>query len=215
MFLSFSVCFSESLHFVRTGILAQLVEERDACGVGFIANLSQKPSHGILAQAVEACNCMEHRGATSADNVSGDGAGIMTAIPWKLYSSMIDPTKHSNKDGSIAAAVGQIFLPQNPEDAKIAIDSVETSVKAAGLKLVGWRDVPVDPEYLGDLSRDFVPTIKQVVVTAGDGQQFKDQEEMDKTLYEARRKMHGLFRMNSYEGAYVCSFSTRTIVTDA
>lgn len=201
-----------SVYSTDQGILAQLVEERDACGVGFIANLSQKPSHGILAQAVEACNCMEHRGATSADNVSGDGAGIMTAIPWKLYSSMIDPTKHSNKDGSIAAAVGQIFLPQNPEDAKIAIDSVETSVKAAGLKLVGWRDVPVDPEYLGDLSRDFVPTIKQVVVTAGDGQQFKDQEEMDKTLYEARRKMHGLFRMNSYEGAYVCSFSTRTIV---
>merc|ERR1711871_1607123 len=202
-----------SVYSTDQGILSQLVEDRDACGVGFIANLSQKPSHSILAQAVEACNCMEHRGATSADNISGDGAGILTSIPWKLFSSIIDPSKHSNKDGSVAAAVGQIFLPRDPENVKVAMASVESSIEAVGLKVVGWRDVPSDPTYLGALSRDFVPTIKQVVVTAGDGQQFDNQEQLDKTLYDARRKMQGLFRMNSFHNeAYVCSLSSRTIV---
>ena len=58
------------------GIPMALVEERDACGVGFIASLNQKASHSIVKQALDACTCMEHRGASSADNISGDGAGI-------------------------------------------------------------------------------------------------------------------------------------------
>ena len=74
---------------VDDGILAQMVEDRDACGVGFIlASLNQKRTHSILKQALNALGCMEHRGATSADNVSGDGAGVSTDIPWKLFDKV-------------------------------------------------------------------------------------------------------------------------------
>ena len=95
---------------VEDGILAQMVEDRDACGVGFIASLNQKKTHRILKQALNALGCMEHRGATSADNVSGDGAGVSTDIPWKLFDK-VDLEKVTNIDGSIASAVAQIFLP--------------------------------------------------------------------------------------------------------
>lgn len=92
------------------GILAQITEERDACGVGFIASLSNKASHSILKQALEACSCMEHRGASSADNISGDGAGVLTGIPWKLLKDIIDPNKHKNKDGSPGCAISMVSL---------------------------------------------------------------------------------------------------------
>ena len=91
------------------GVPAALVEERDACGVGFIASLNQQSSHSILKQALNALGCMEHRGATSADNVSGDGAGVSTEIPWKLFDK-IDENGVKNGDGSIAAAVAMVFL---------------------------------------------------------------------------------------------------------
>jgi glutamate synthase (ferredoxin) len=65
-----------------------------------------------VKQALDACTCMEHRGATSADNISGDGAGVMTAIPWELFSGMCDPSKTLNQDGTTACAVGMVFLPR-------------------------------------------------------------------------------------------------------
>lgn len=64
-----------SVYSSAQGIPAALVEERDACGVGFIARLNNQPSHDIVKQALAALTCMEHRGASSADNISGDGAG--------------------------------------------------------------------------------------------------------------------------------------------
>ena len=101
-----------SVYSSKEGIPAALVEERDACGVGFIASLNNKPSHYTLTQAVQALTCMEHRGATSADNISGDGSGIMSSIPWKLFANICDPTKVSNKDGTIGCGVGMLFLPR-------------------------------------------------------------------------------------------------------
>ena len=110
------------------GVPAALVEERDACGVGFIASLNQKSSHDILRQALNALGCMEHRGATSADNISGDGAGVSTDIPWKLFDN-IDKDEVKNGDGSIAAAVAMIFLPKDGEESVAMKFIEETAAK--------------------------------------------------------------------------------------
>jgi glutamate synthase (ferredoxin) len=68
-------------------------------------------SHDVVKQALDACSCMEHRGASSADNISGDGAGVMTAIPWELFSSSaVNHQAVKNLDGSIATAVGMMFF---------------------------------------------------------------------------------------------------------
>ena len=78
---------------------------------GFIASVQNELIHDILKQALEACNCMEHRGATSTDNISGDGADVMTAIPIKLFSYFGDEVDVKNSDDPSGFAVGMVFLP--------------------------------------------------------------------------------------------------------
>ena len=146
------------------GVPAALVEERDACGVGFIASMDQRKSHDILKQSLNALTCMEHRGATSADNISGDGAGIMTDIPWKLYEKEggVDPAAVKNADGSNASGVGMIFLPN--DDTEGAIEVVNAAAEKLGLNVLMWRDVPTDDNVLGQLSAGSVPVVKQIVL---------------------------------------------------
>ena len=92
--------------------LVSIEKERDACGVGFIADVNNIASHKIVVQALEALTCMEHRGACSADRDSGDGAGITTAIPWNLFQkSLKDQNRIIQLDDSIG--VGMLFLPSN------------------------------------------------------------------------------------------------------
>ena len=109
---------------------------------------------------------MEHRGATSADNISGDGAGVMTAIPWRLFSDICDPNAILNEDGTPACAVGMAFLPREADKLSEAVKMVENIVTLSGMRVAGWRQVPVDGSVLGSLSADFVPTIRQIVLTA-------------------------------------------------
>lgn len=94
--------------------LNDIISERGACGVGFIANLKNEPSFKIIRDALTALGCMEHRGGCGADNDSGDGAGLMSAIPWDLYNNWASkqglPSLDSSKTG-----VGMIFLPKNEQ----------------------------------------------------------------------------------------------------
>ena len=155
---------------------------------------------------------MEHRGATSSDNISGDGSGIMSAIPWDLFSNICNPKSVLNADGSIATAVGMIFLPRNPERLQKITNMIENVLSRNNLKIVGWRDVPVDSSVLGVLSADFVPTIKQVVVQASAEHIPPSSKEFNKILYDCRREIHGYFRKEKDPESYVCSFSSQTIV---
>jgi len=114
-----------------------LVEERDACGVGFITHRQNIASHEILAKALTALTCLEHRGGCSADQDSGDGAGILTAIPWELLaqenSNAIDFSHLSNM------AVGMIFFPQDATAAKAAKTAFEQIAAEEKLNILGWE----------------------------------------------------------------------------
>jgi glutamate synthase (ferredoxin) len=187
-----------------------LVEERDACGVGFIANQSGEATHSIIQKALPALTCLEHRGGCSADQDSGDGAGLMTAIPWELLDTWfaeqgIVPPPREN------CGVGMLFLSQDKFQATIARQVVEEVLMQRGLKLLGWRKVPIVPSVLGEQALEHQPQIEQVIVSsphlAGD--------ELDRKLFLARRTIgHALSNRPNFtrRDFYTCSFSCRTIV---
>ncbi|NEQ37413.1 MAG: glutamate synthase subunit alpha [Okeania sp. SIO3I5] len=181
-----------------------LVEERDACGVGFIAHPSGKKSHEIILKALPALTCLEHRGGCSADQDSGDGAGLMTQIPWELLSENLDlnPTN---------SGVGMIFLPQTEKKAAIARQIIEKTITTEGLTVVGWRVVPVKPEILGTQARGNQPQIEQIIVSSDK----LEGDELERSLYLLRRNIGcALEEENFIWGidVYICSFSCRTIV---
>ncbi|HAC64019.1 MAG TPA: glutamate synthase subunit alpha, partial [Cyanothece sp. UBA12306] len=181
-----------------------LVEERDACGVGFIADVKGKGSHKLVQQALVALGCMEHRGGCSADNDSGDGSGVMTAIPreilapWFVKNNLTMPPAEQ-------LGVGMVFLPPDSSQRTAEKAYVEEVVQGLGLKVLGWREVPVKPEVLGVQARNNQPHIEQVMVTSSEG---VSGDELDRMLYVARSRI-GKRLSDTF---YICSFSCRTIV---
>ncbi|NEP72483.1 MAG: glutamate synthase subunit alpha [Okeania sp. SIO2G4] len=181
-----------------------LVEERDACGVGFIAHPSGKKSHEIMMKALPALTCLEHRGGCSADQDSGDGAGLMSQIPWKLLSENLelDPER---------CGVAMIFLPQTEEKAAQARQIIEKVITKEGLKVVGWRVVPVRPEVLGQQARANQPQIEQLIVVS----ETLQGDDLERSLYLIRRNIGCALEAEGFIwgiDAYICSFSSRTIV---
>ncbi len=177
-----------------------LVEERDACGVGFIAHRKNVESHEILAKGLIALTCLEHRGGCSADRDSGDGAGILSAIPWEL---LLPGATTQN------TAVGMLFLPRDAQAAQVARSTVETVARSENLTVLGWRVVPVDSSVLGVQASDNQPQIEQIFLSAqvtGD--------ELERKLYITRRliskAIQNCDRLD--DDVYVCSLSARTIV---
>ena len=187
-----------------------LIEERDACGVGFIANQNGAATHSIIEKALPALTCLEHRGGCSADQDSGDGAGLMTAIPWELLHSWfaaegIVPPAQEN------CGVGMMFLSQDEQQAAIARQVVEEMLLKRGLTLLGWRKVPVVPSVLGPQARENQPQIEQVIVSSPD----LAGDELDRHLFLTRRAIgHALSNRPDFtrQDFYSCSFSCRTIV---
>ena len=197
-----------------------LVEERDACGVGLIADQQGRASHDLLAKALQALACMEHRGGCCADRDSGDGAGVMTAIPWALLQQWASeqnlPEPTPEKTG-----VGMVFLPQNQAAAALVRNQFEHALRDAGLTLLGWRAVPVNPDVLGVQAKQNQPQIEQVLVQSADVQG----DELERQLYWVRRRIRQALStqletqadlaadiVTGLQEYYVCSFSCRTIV---
>ena len=183
-----------------------LVEERDACGVGFIAHRQNHTSHEIVEKALAALTCLEHRGGCSADQDSGDGAGVLTAIPWELFQQ--DFAESGKEFPSINnIAVGMIFLPQDQEAAQKARVAVEQVAEEEKFILLGWRVVPVQPDLLGVQARENQPQIEQVLLVSVD----KSGDELERQLYITRRRISKV-ATNISEEFYICSLSSRTIV---
>jgi glutamate synthase domain-containing protein 1 len=123
---------------------------------------------------------MEHRGACGADSDSGDGAGMMTQIPWELFKSMV------SGDDIKKTGVGMMFLPQDDAKRKTAKEAIEGVAKANGLKVLGWREVPVNKDVLGELARDVVPTMEQIVLQSEQG---LTGDELEQQLYVVMRSV--------------------------
>ncbi|MGK7950963.1 MAG: glutamate synthase large subunit [Xenococcaceae cyanobacterium] len=181
-----------------------LTEERDACGVGFIADRDGHASHKLIEQAIIALGCMEHRGACSADRDSGDGAGLMTALPTKLLQIWARENNISLPEQE-AYGVGMVFLPQE-EDRQVKDRLfIEKIAKEENLTVLGWRKVPVKPEVLGVQAKANQPIIEQMIVTSAENLKGDD---LERKLYVARSRVGKKLE----DDFYICSFSCRTIV---
>ncbi len=177
--------------------------EHDACGVGMVARLDNKPTHEVVRRAIEALENLEHRGASGADPKTGDGAGILMQMPDELMRAAVD----FELPAAGRYGVLMCFLP-NDEQRRAAIEGqLERTVAAEGQQLLGWRDVPVDPEHTGAVAGACRPVIRQLFVGAGE-EQAEDQDAFERKLYVIRRVCEV---SPAAEGLYVASSSSRTI----
>ncbi|QDU62261.1 Ferredoxin-dependent glutamate synthase 2 [Planctomycetes bacterium Pan216] len=181
--------------------------ERDACGMGFVADIHGRKSHSVLRDALIALTNLEHRGARHADGLSGDGAGILTQIPHAFFSKELDACK-TRIDRIEDLAVGVFFLPGNPKVASKCMDIVEDVVLSGGLRWLAWRAVPVGDEALGSEARRTCPDIRQALIARPEG---LDNDAYERLLYVVRRRIERRMRNAGLGPFYIPSFSHRTI----
>ena len=186
--------------------------EHDACGVAFVAHIKGRKSHDIVEKGLTILRNLRHRGATGADPLHGDGAGILIQIPDTLFREEMG-AKGVKLPKAGAYGVGMVFLPQNPGARAACAREVERAIVNEGQVLLGWRDVPVDDSSLGETARSTTPVIRQVFVGAGRG--MIDRDAFERKLYIIRKASGHAIRalgLEQIHGFYVPSFSHRTIV---
>ena len=191
-------------------------QEHDNCGVGFIAHLKGRRSHAIVQDALTMLRRMDHRGACGCESNTGDGAGILTALPHKFLrkAAKADLSLDLPEAGQYAA--GNIFLPVEDEPYTFCKTTYEAEIKRAGLTLLGWRTLPVDADRadVGPTARSTMPRIEQLFVAAGKGS--LDIDGLERALYLVRNRVINTIQARPeliQPGTfYICSLSARTIV---
>jgi glutamate synthase (NADPH/NADH) large chain len=188
--------------------------EHDACGVGFIVDLKNRPSQKIVQNGLAILENLEHRGAVGADPLMGDGAGIMVQIPHKFFAKEAKTHGwHLPEPGKYAVAF--IFMPQDAELRRKMELVVEKTIEDEGQTVIGWRDVPSDNSSLSK-APDIVatePCHRQVIIGRGDS--VADEDEFERRLYVIRKVCSGKI-YSAYSGEptdfYIVSMSCRTLV---
>ncbi len=181
--------------------------ERDACGVGFVAHLGGERSHELIGKGLALLANLAHRGASGADPDSGDGAGILIQLPDRfLRGEAARLGFELPPEGSYAS--GLVFLDADPELRVQQMLDLERLTAAAGQALLGWRSVPHAPEAIGRIARERMPAIRQVFVAADDA---LERDAFERRLYAIRRQFENSQRERA-GFAYVASLSTRTFV---
>ena len=151
--------------------------EHDNCGIGFVANINGQQSHDIVNRGLEVLVNMTHRGAESSDNKSGDGAGILIQVPHEFCNSLEFDLPEPGKYGT-----GLLFLPEEDREALLCQDELNKNLQEEGLELVGYRDVPVDSNVIGEIAKRTEPKIRQVFVKG----KF-EQDKIERKLFIARK----------------------------
>ncbi len=183
--------------------------EHDNCGAGFICSLKGKKSNDIIHKALQILDRLEHRGAVSADGKTGDGAGILIDIPHDFFNEVCSFELPSPGH----YAVANVFLPKKENQRDFCIDVFEKNIKKQGLRLLGWRNVPVNPSIPGRIAAETEPYIKQVFV----GKENEDQTDFqfNLKLFIARKvSEHTIINSKLSESKYfyVPSLSTKIII---
>ena len=195
------------------GSLHSLESERDACGVGFVANIHGTRSHRILQYGITSCCNVIHRGAAEADRKTGDGAGILTQIPHKFFRRVLREEFDYELKSDPDLAVGVFFLPlEDEEQQRFCKLSAKLILQNLGLKVIGWREVPVNEKELGLKARSCRPAIYHLCIEREEGM---DDDEFERTLYLGRRQIGMHLRSEKVQGFYIPSCSHRTIVYKA
>ncbi len=194
------------LRFPKAQGMYDSANEHDNCGIGFVAHIKGEASHDIVMRGLSVLENLDHRGATSADNTTGDGAGILMQIPHLYFKDILKVhVPDSGKYGT-----GLIFLPQRNSEADICMDILTKYIQDEGLELIGYRDVPVDSSAPGEIAKKTEPVVKQVFVKAN-----LEQEALERKLYLVRKLTeHAVANstLEQKEAFYQPSFSSKVIV---
>ncbi len=183
--------------------------EHDACGVGMIASTNGKKSRKIVEYGIEALKSIWHRGAVDADGKSGDGAGIQIEISTDFFKEKILATGHT-VDENKRICVGMVFLPRtNYADQEKCREIIESVLLKENFYIYGWRQVPINPSVLGKTAEQNRPEIAQVLFKKNEVLPTND---LERDLFETRKKIEKLARENQLKNFYICSFSSRSIV---
>ena len=202
------------LHLPKAHGLYNPNNEKENCGVGFIAHIKGKPSHSITVDALEMLARMDHRGGCGCEANTGDGAGILTDIPHNFFikeiESLFAVTMTQGK-----YAVGNVFLPQDATQRELCMKALEKSIADEGQTLIGWRDTPIDVDKadVGKIARESQPIIKQLIVGKAEG---IDTPAFERALFVIRKHVSNQIRTDkSLSQAllfYICSLSTSVII---
>lgn len=174
-------------------------QTRDNCGFGLIAHMQGDASHRLVRTAISALVRMQHRGAIGADGKTGDGCGLLMSLPDNFFRTVAE---ESGWHLSRRYAVGMIFLSKNPLLAQQTRSVFAEELAKETLEVVGWREVPINKEVLGEIALSNMPVIEQVFVNANPGWHKND---VERRLYMARRRIEK--RLCDDEEFYVCCLS--------
>ena len=180
--------------------------EHDACGVGFVVKIDGTRTHQIVRDGVQILKNLVHRGAVGGDLKTGDGAGMLLQIPHKFFSKALKfPLPAEGKYG-----VGMFFLPKSDKNSERAQKMIAEQTVREGGQILGWREVPIHPDCLGEMAREVMPSIWQVFVTY-DG---LEGPALERRLYILRKVLENEAVKLGWEleDFYVPSLSSRTIL---
>ncbi|MDQ1362495.1 MAG: glutamate synthase large chain, partial [Pseudomonadota bacterium] len=189
--------------------------ETENCGVGFVAHIKGKPSHQIVLDADHILRRMVHRGGCGCEANTGDGAGILTSLPHAFLARVAREAFGVELPAKGQYAAGNVFLPMNELERTKCKKLVNELIASHGLKLIGWRNMPVDPVKadVGPTARQSMPHMEQLFIGAAAG--MKD-DDFERKLYMLRKEStHRIRSDKSLQQAslfYYCSLSTRVIV---
>ena len=175
--------------------------EHDACGVGMVVNIHGNKSHELVDNALKVLENMRHRGAEGADGRTGDGAGIMLQIPHEFILLQGIPVPEKGKYGT-----GLVFLPKNEKEQSAILSVMIEEIEREGLSLMHLRNVPTNPDCLGESALKAEPSIKQLFVT---GVTDDKVPVFERTLYIIRKRIE---KRISHKDFYICSLSSKNIV---
>ncbi len=192
--------------------------EKDACGVGFICHIKGQPSHQVVSDALQMLENMDHRGACGCEENSGDGAGILVRTPDAFFRREM---KRQNVTLPAAGqyGVGMIFLPPDAIQRHLCERIVERVARENGMRVLGWRDVPVNSEFVGPTPKAVEPRVRQVFVGTGD--MFFNKKDFDRRLYLVRQRAENMIEIEggaagltpaSREQFYICILSGNRMV---
>ena len=180
--------------------------EHDSCGIGFVTQIKGQKSHDIIKKGLEVLVNMTHRGAESADNLSGDGAGILIQLPHKFFVQKGIRVPAEGKYGA-----GLVFLPKKEKNRRKCEEILINTITSEGLDVIDFIDVKVDNTVLGEISHSTEPVIKQIFVTG----KYSEQDILERKLYIARKLAEKAIRESNIqekEGFYIPSLSSKVLI---
>ena len=184
--------------------------EKDGCGIGFVANIKGRKSHEIVEKGLQVLENLYHRGAQGCDPCTGDGAGILLQIPHEFFLRVCGDIGIRLPKGG-AYGVGMVYLPQDAKSRKHSEALFESIIQEEGQEFLGWRDVPAKEEEIGSQARTTLPYIRQFFLA----RDLLNEAQFERKLYVIRNRISRAIQESAIRGkehVYISSLSCNTIV---